>query len=117
MVDNLVDNAIVHNQRAGWITVGSRAGPGTARIVIENGGSVLDQAQVDQLAQPFTRLGADRTGSERGSGLGLSIVAAIVAAHGGRLTLQARPDGGLRVMIELPRASTPIRADLAGVPG
>jgi signal transduction histidine kinase len=117
MVDNLADNAIVHNQQAGWITVGTWAGPGTARIVIENGGSVLDQAQVDQLAQPFTRLGADRTGSERGSGLGLSIVAAIVAAHGGKLSLQARPGGGLRVTIELPRASEPIPADVAGVPG
>ncbi|HTZ91497.1 MAG TPA: ATP-binding protein [Streptosporangiaceae bacterium] len=117
MVDNLVDNAIVHNQRAGWITVGTWAGRGAARIVIENGGSVLDQAQVDKLAQPFTRLGADRTGSEGGSGLGLSIVAAIVAAHGGELGLEARPDGGLRVTVELPRASEPIRADLAGVPG
>jgi signal transduction histidine kinase len=117
MVDNVVDNAIVHNQRAGWITVGTWAGPATARIVIENGGPVLDQVQVDQLAQPFKRLGADRTYSERGSGLGLSIVAAIAAAHGGGLDLRARSDGGLRVTIELPLAGRPIPAGLAGVPG
>jgi signal transduction histidine kinase len=117
MIDNLVDNSIVHNERAGWITIGTWAGPGTARVVVENGGPVLDQQQVDQLARPFTRLGADRIGSERGSGLGLSIVAAIVAAHGGRLDLRARPDGGLRVTIELPLAGRPIPADLAAVPG
>jgi signal transduction histidine kinase len=117
LIDNVVDNAIVHNQPAGWITVGTWLGSGTARIVIENGGPVLDQVQVDQLAQPFKRLGADRISAEHGSGLGLSIVAAVVAAHGGNLDLRARPDGGLRVTIELPLAGRPIPADLAGVPG
>jgi hypothetical protein len=117
MIDNVVDNAIVHNQRAGWITVGTWAGPATARIVVENGGLVLDQSQVDQLAQPFRRLGADRISSDSGSGLGLSIVAAIAAAHGGKLDLRARSDGGLRVTIELPLAEREIPADLAGVPG
>jgi hypothetical protein len=117
MIDNVVDNAIVHNQRTGWITVGTWAGSAMARIVIENGGAVLDQVQVDQLAQPFKRLGADRIGSERGSGLGLSIVAAVAAAHGGTLDLRARSDGGLRVTIELPLAGRQIPADLAAVPG
>ena len=115
MIDNVVDNAIVHNQRGGWLTAGTRAGPAMARIVVENGGPVLDQVQVDQLAQPFKRLGADRIGSEHGSGLGLSIVAAVATAHGGRLDLRARSDGGLRVTIELPLAGRPIPADLAGV--
>jgi signal transduction histidine kinase len=117
MIDNVVDNAIVHNQRNGWITVGTRAGPATARIIVENGGSVLDQSQVNQLAQPFRRLGAERISPERGSGLGLSIVAAIAAAHGGSLELRARSDGGLRVTIELPLAERAIPADLAVVPG
>jgi signal transduction histidine kinase len=117
MIDNVVDNAIVHNQPAGWIAVGTWTGSGSARIVVENGGSVLDQAQVDELGQPFKRLGADRVGSERGSGLGLSIVAAIVAAHDGKLDLRARPDGGLRVTIELRLAGRAIRAaDLAELP-
>jgi signal transduction histidine kinase len=113
MVDNVVVNAIVHNQQHGWIAVARWAGQGTCRIVVENGGQVLDQAEVSQLAQPFRRLGADRIGSERGSGLGLSIVAAIAAAHGGSLDLRARPEGGLQVVITLPLAASP---ELAGVP-
>jgi signal transduction histidine kinase len=68
---------------------------------------------VAQLAQPFQRLGADRTGSDRGAGLGLSIVAAIAAAHGGTLDLRARPEGGLLVSIGLPRVARPLPA---GVP-
>jgi signal transduction histidine kinase len=66
---------------------------------------VLEQEQVRELSQPFRRIGADRTGSDNGSGLGLSIVAAIAEAHGGSLDLQARPGGGLRVSILLPAAA------------
>jgi signal transduction histidine kinase len=83
---------------------------------VENGGPILDQEQVAQLAQPFRRLGPDgasvgRIATGGGSGLGLSIVAAIAAAHGGELDLNARPEGGLRVVITLPLAAA---AGLAG---
>jgi signal transduction histidine kinase len=97
MVDNVVDNAIRHND-GGWIRV--LVDP--SRLVVETGGEVLDQQQVASLDQPFRRLGADRTGSSEGAGLGLSIVAAIATAHGGSLDLRARPEGGLRVEISLP---------------
>ena len=48
---------------------------------------------------------ADRIGTDKGSGLGLSIVAAIAEAHGGALDLRARPGGGLRVCVHLPAAA------------
>ena len=70
MVDNVIDNAIVHNHDGGWIRVATAADGTTARLVVETGGRVLDQAQVAGLAQPFQRLGADRTGSDDGSGPG-----------------------------------------------
>jgi hypothetical protein len=104
MVDNLLDNAIGHNRDGGWIRLSTGAGDGLARLVVENGGEVLDQAQAASLGQPFRRLGADRTGSDRGAGLGLSIVAAVAEAHGGTLGLTARAEGGLRVTISLPLA-------------
>lgn len=100
MVENVIDNAIVHS--GGWIRVATANDHGWSELVVETGGAVLDQEHVDRLAEPFQRLGTDRTGSERGTGLGLSIVAAIVDAHGGRLRLHARPEGGLRVTISLP---------------
>ncbi|MEU8250297.1 HAMP domain-containing sensor histidine kinase [Nonomuraea sp. NPDC048916] len=107
MIGNVVDNAIIHNREGGWIRVAATAEGTTARLVVETGGRVLDQEQVDRLAQPFQRLGADRTRSGDGSGLGLSIVAAIATAHGGALDLRARPEGGLRVAVSLPLASVP----------
>jgi signal transduction histidine kinase len=105
MVDNVVDNAIGHNRDGGWIRVATGADGARARLVVETGGDVLDQQQVTQLAQPFRRLGAERTGSDSGAGLGLSIVAAIAAAHGGTLDLHGRAEGGLRVSIALPLAA------------
>ncbi len=105
MVDNVIDNAIGHNHDGGWIRVAAGRADGLARLVVETGGPVLDQRQVDQLGQPFRRLGADRTGSGGGAGLGLSIVAAIAEVHGGALELRARPAGGLRVAIALPGAA------------
>jgi signal transduction histidine kinase len=106
MVENVIENAVCHNTDGGWIRVTSQTADGLASVVVENGGPVLDQDQVRELSQPFRRIGADRTGSDRGSGLGLSIVAAIAEAHGGTLDLRARPGGGLRVSIELPAAAS-----------
>ena len=117
MVENVIDNAVCHNYPGGWIAITTRASGGGARLVVENGGQVLDQQQVAELSQPFRRLEADRIGTDKGSGLGLSIVAAIAEAHGGTLDLRARPGGGLRVCVDLPAvAATTSAAVPAGAP-
>ena len=104
MAGNLISNAIRHNDRGGWLRIQTRAGQATVHLTVENGGGMLDPASVKELAQPFRRLAGDRIGSAHGTGLGLSIVAAIVGAHNGSLQLHARPQGGLRAVVELPRA-------------
>ncbi|MBG0561378.1 sensor histidine kinase [Actinoplanes aureus] len=96
MMSNVVDNAVRHNEPGGWMRVA--LSPGT--IVVENDGVVLDPGQVATLGRPFRRLGADRTGT--GMGLGLAIASAVASAHGGSLSMRARPEGGLRVEIRLP---------------
>jgi signal transduction histidine kinase len=114
MADNLIGNAVSHNRDGGWIRITSAADDGSARLMIENGGDILDPAQVAGLAQPFRRLGADRTGSDNGTGLGLSIVAAIAEAHHGSLDLRARPGGGLKVTITLPLVPGAVGGTVAG---
>jgi signal transduction histidine kinase len=103
-VATAVDNAVNHNEPGGWLRAQTSSDGAFVRVVVENGGAVLAQDDVNELARPFRRLDAERTGSERGSGLGLSIVRSIAEAHGGALELQARDGGGLRVVITLPRA-------------
>ncbi len=114
MADNVIGNAVCHNRDGGWIRITTTAGNGAARLTIENGGDILDPAQAAGLAQPFRRLGADRTGSDDGAGLGLSIVAAITQAHRGSLQLHARPGGGLKVTITLPLPLAPRAAAITG---
>jgi signal transduction histidine kinase len=117
MVDNVLDNAVLHNTAGGWIQAATAVRGDMAWLVVESGGPVLDQRQVQQLAQPFRRLGTERTGSAAGAGLGLSIVAAIAEAHGGTLDLHARAEGGLRVSIGLPLGGLPLGGlPLGGLP-
>jgi signal transduction histidine kinase len=116
LVDNILDNALRYNHPGGWVHVQCHTDTGnaesvTARLVVENTGPQLHDADVRQLGQPFRRLAADRT-TTGSVGLGLSIVAAITAAHDGTLHLEARPEGGLRAVIDLPCAT---RVPVSGV--
>jgi signal transduction histidine kinase len=110
MVDNVIDNSINHNGPGGSVRVSSSVEGQFACLSVENSGPVLDPGEVTELARPFRRVGPQRTGSEKGIGLGLTIVASIAEAHGGTLELQAISAGGLRVMIRLPLASRPTAA-------
>jgi signal transduction histidine kinase len=105
LVGNLIDNAVRHNEPGGWVRVTTAVKGSRAHLVVENGGPVLHPGQVKLLSQPFRRIGAERTGSDSGSGLGLAIVSSILEVNDGTLDLQARADGGLRVVVTLPLAA------------
>ncbi|HUR06897.1 MAG TPA: HAMP domain-containing sensor histidine kinase, partial [Nonomuraea sp.] len=102
-VYNLLENAIKYNVRDGDVWLRLRQEGDEAVVVVENTGSPVPPYEVDDLFEPFRRLQGDRIRSARGAGLGLSIVRAIVDAHGGTVTAEARPEGGLTVTMRLPR--------------
>jgi len=98
LVSNLLQNAIRHNVPGGYVRmhVGSREGRAVLRIV--NSGPVVPAAEIDRLLAPFQRLAPDRLGHPSGGfGLGLSIVAAVAAAHDATLDIAPGADGGLRI--------------------
>lgn len=64
MVENLIDNAVRHNQPGGRISVMCETDRDMARLVVESSGPVLDHEAVAQLAEPFNRLGAERRFSD-----------------------------------------------------
>jgi signal transduction histidine kinase len=101
LVSNLIDNAVKHNVTGGWVLASTRTEAGIAELTVANGGEHIPADQVTGLFEPFRRL-AGRTGSQPGSGLGLSIVASVASAHGGHAEARARPNGGLDVQVSLP---------------
>jgi signal transduction histidine kinase len=98
LVANLVDNAIRHNVAGGQVEVRTWSKDGSAYLLVANTGQNVPAAELHRLIHPFQRLAPDR-GAAPGSGLGLSIVHAIAAAHGARLALTPRPGGGLTVEV------------------
>jgi len=106
---NLLQNGIRHNADGGWVEVVTAAAPGAwSEIVVANSGPVVPPYEVEALFEPFRRLQAERTASDRGVGLGLSIVRAVARAHGGVVTAAPRDGGGLVVRVGLPVAVPPI---------
>jgi signal transduction histidine kinase len=102
MIANLVENAVRHNQPAGWLEVATGSSDGRAFVQVVNGGQSIPADQVEALFEPFRRL-EERVGSlDRGAGLGLSIVRSVAHAHGGDAHARALPGGGLEVTVQLP---------------
>jgi signal transduction histidine kinase len=106
LVGNLLDNAVRYNVPGGWVRVRTGTSAGRAVLEVANSGPVVPAGRAARLFEPFRRGTHARTGTDRGAGLGLSIVTAIAAAHGGSVTAAARIDGGLAVLVALPGTAT-----------
>jgi signal transduction histidine kinase len=103
VVGNLVENAVRHNIDGGWLEICiDRVGP-QARLQVSSSGEPVAPDAVATLFEPFHRGGMART-SHEGSGLGLSIVRAVVTAHAGTVHAEPVPGGGLTVTVHLPAA-------------
>ncbi|MEU3777858.1 HAMP domain-containing sensor histidine kinase [Streptomyces sp. NPDC032472] len=100
---NLVQNGVRYNvPEGGWVEVVTEVQHGQAVLVVSNTGPVVPAYEVDNLFEPFRRLRTERTGSDKGVGLGLSIARSVARAHGGRITATPRDGGGLVMRVTLP---------------
>ncbi|MDG9717600.1 HAMP domain-containing sensor histidine kinase [Streptomyces sp. DH24] len=100
---NLVQNAVRYNvPEEGWVEVSTEIQHGQAVLVVSNTGPIVPAYEIDNLFEPFRRLRTERTGSDKGVGLGLSIVRSVARAHGGHIFAQPREGGGLVMRVTLP---------------
>ncbi|OLZ63495.1 two-component sensor histidine kinase [Streptomyces sp. IMTB 2501] len=100
---NLVQNAVRYNvSEDGWVEVTTEVQHGQAVLTVTNTGPVVPAYEIDNLFEPFRRLRTERTGSDKGVGLGLSIARSVARAHGGHIVAQPREGGGLVMRVTLP---------------
>jgi signal transduction histidine kinase len=98
---NLLTNAIKYNRVGGRVEVRCTAAPGQpVRISVEDTGLGLTPAELDQLFDPFNRLGQE-LGAEPGTGIGLVICKRLVEHMGGRIGVDSQAGAGSCFWFEL----------------
>jgi signal transduction histidine kinase len=104
---NLLTNAIKYNRVAGRVEVRCTAAPGhRVRVSVEDTGQGLSPLQLDQLFDPFNRLGQELS-AEPGTGIGLVISRRLVELMGGRMGVESTVGVGSCFWFELPDAAEP----------
>jgi signal transduction histidine kinase len=108
MVKNLLSNAVKYSPRGGRIRV--TAGwapdrPGLVELAVEDEGVGIAPEALPRVFDKYVRIAHPDTTAARGLGLGLSLVRALVEAHGGEVEARSRPGRGSRFRLLLPPAS------------
>lgn len=96
VVDNLVGNALRY---AGSARVRVDLAAGVTRLVVDDDGPGIPEAELDRVRQPFRRVEGSRNRETGGTGLGLYIAQQLVRRQGAVLALSNRPEGGLRAEV------------------
>lgn len=104
VLGNLVSNALAHAGQGATVRISAHALAGVVAVEVADDGIGMDADGAAHAFDRFWRSDTGRVRSRAGAGLGLSIVRAIVEAHGGRVTLDTSPGRGTRVRVAFPTA-------------
>ena len=105
-VQNVAANAIRHTPAGGRVVLRAAPGDGGVHISVRDSGQGIPPEHLPRVFDRFYKVDASRanTAVPSGSGLGLSIVRAIVETHGGAVTAANAPEGGAIFELQLPAA-------------
>jgi signal transduction histidine kinase len=101
-LSNLLDNAGRHARTTVRVSVLER--DGRARVLVDDDGAGIAEADRERVFERFTRLDDHRTRASGGAGLGLSLVRRIAELHHGAVHVDTAPLGGARLVLDLPLA-------------
>jgi signal transduction histidine kinase len=96
---NLLDNAVKYTPAGGKVTVSVRREPGGVLVIFRDTGIGISADEQDRIWARLYR--GDKSRSQRGLGLGLSLVKAVVEAHRGRVNVSSQPDHGSEFTVRL----------------
>lgn len=109
VLGNLIDNSLNYTHKPGSTHIHMEAMGQNVQVTVEDSAPGVRDDDLLRLLDPLYRAQVDRTrpvgGAQSGSGLGLSIVQVLVQAHGGHVAVAHSVQGGLKVVITLPRVS------------
>ncbi len=94
VIVNLLSNAIKYNRPGGSVRLDVAPDEGRVRLRVADDGIGMTMAQQDLVFEPFNRAGAEREGVVEGTGIGLTIVKALVERMGGRIAVRSTPGVG-----------------------
>ena len=99
---NLLDNALKYTDEGGSVTISAARANGQATVRFRDTGMGIAEAEQGKIWDRLYR--GDKSRSQRGLGLGLSVVRAVVQAHHGTVTVTSKPGEGSEFAIVLPTA-------------
>jgi signal transduction histidine kinase len=100
--DNLISNAIKYTPEGGQVHVSLKPCEGYVEIMVEDNGLGIPEEDIDHLFKAFYRVKHHTHKSKPGSGLGLSIVEAIIQQHNGNIRVQSKLGVGSTFIVQLP---------------
>jgi signal transduction histidine kinase len=101
-LSNLVDNALKYTPQGGRVSIATAAEPGALTATVSDSGPGVPEAEREAVWRRLYRGDASR--SQRGLGLGLTLVRAVAEAHGGTASVTDAPGGGARFQLRFPAA-------------
>jgi signal transduction histidine kinase len=108
---NLLDNALKYTAEGGSVIISVRGEPKQAVVKFRDTGIGIPPEEQDKI---WTRLyRGDKSRSQRGLGLGLSLVKAVVQAHGGEVAVRSEPNQGAEFVVTFPRNNGDATGDLS----
>jgi two-component system osmolarity sensor histidine kinase EnvZ len=99
LISNILGNAIRYAKN---VSISARVAERMLTVLVDDDGPGIAPEKREDAFRPFVRLDHARNLDETGTGLGLAIALDIAHAHGGELTLDESPQGGLRAMVQIP---------------
>jgi two-component system OmpR family sensor kinase len=105
VVGNLLANVRVHTPLDAAVSISLSSADGACRLVVADRGPGVDPAHAERIFDRFYRADSGRSRDRGGSGLGLSIAASVVEAHGGTIVHAPTDGGGATFTLTLPLAA------------